>query len=294
MNINKWIKENTFDLTNKTITITGSTGGLLNEVVKILANLNANLILINRNKEKTEKQIQQLKSLYPNITIEFIECDLSNFESVKKATSILKQKAIDILFLGAGVYNVKKFKTETGYNNIFQTNFVSHFYIVKELLPQLNSVNGKVVAVSSVAYNYSIINESNIDFSLHKKSSKVYGNSKRFLTFSLMELLKNENTTLSIVHPGVTLTEMTNHYPKAINWLVKIGIKLFFPKTEQSALSLVKGVFESTEYHEWIGPKIFNIWGKTKKQKIKKITEEESKNIYIIAEEIYNNIKLKG
>lgn len=291
MNIKKWIEENTSDLTNKTIAITGSTGGLLNEVVKILASLNSNLILINRNKEKTEKQINELKSLHPNINIEFIPCDLSNFKSVKLATKILKQKQIDILYLAAGIYNVPKVKTETGHNNIFQTNFVSHYYIVKELLPQLNAVNGKVVAVSSIAYNYYKIDENDIDFTLRKQSSKVYGNSKRFLTFALMHLMQNQKANLSIVHPGVTLTEMTNHYPKAINWLVKSGIKLFFPSKEKATLCLIKGIFEKTNYLEWIVPKIFNIWGKPKKQKIKNISQNEIEKIFYIAENIYNEIR---
>lgn len=293
MNIEKWIKENSSDLQGKTIAITGTTGGLAKHLINTLASLNANFIFLNRDKAKTEKQIQELVLLHPNVKIEFIECDLSNFESVKISTDILKQKHVDILYLAAGVYNVKRFKTDIGFDNIFQTNFVSHYYIVRELLPHLNEINGKVVAVSSIAYNYSKIDENDIDFSLRKKSSKVYGNSKRFLTFALHELMKNQKATLTIVHPGVTLTTMTNHYPKAINWLVKFGIKLFFPTTEQASLSLIKGVFANSSYHEWIGPKIFNVWGKPKKQKIKNATNEESKKIFNIAENIYLNLTIK-
>ena len=124
MNIKKWLNKNTSDLTNKTIAITGSTGGLLNNIVKVFAYLGANLILINRNKEKTEHQINELLSLYPNIKIEYIACDLYNFESVKTATETLKQKRIDILYFADGINNVKRFKTDIGYDNDFQTNFV--------------------------------------------------------------------------------------------------------------------------------------------------------------------------
>ena len=291
MNIQKWLKDNTNDLTGTTIAITGSTGGLAKHVVSILASLNANLILINRNKEKTERQINNLKSLHPTLQVEFIQCDLTDFESVKTATELLKQKRIDILYLAAGVYNVKRYKTSLGYNNIFQTNFLSHYYMVKELLTNIKQVNGKIVAVSSIAYNYSTLDENDLDFSKRNKHSKVYGNSKRFLTFALQELCEKEKVALSVVHPGVTLTEMTNHYPKAINWLVKLGIKILFPPTSQASLSLIEGVFNFTNYHEWIGPKFMNIWGKPKKQKIKNISNEESKKIFNIAENIYSKIK---
>ena len=289
MNI-KCIYENTSDLSNKTIAITGSTGGLGAFLVKTLAGLNANLILINRNKEKTENQIAELSKINPNNKIEFIECDLSDFESVKTATTILKQKQIDILYLAAGVYNIERFKTNLGYDNIFQTNFVSHYYIAKQLLNNIKTTNGKIVAVSSIAYNYSKIDTNDIDFSTRKKHSKVYGNAKRFLTFSLMELAKKENVNLSIVHPGVTLTEMTNHYHKSINWLVKIFINSFCPSTQKASLSLIKGVFENTSYLEWIGPRILNVWGKPKKLKLNTCKEDEINNIFKIAEEIYNNL----
>lgn len=291
MNINKWLSMNTKDLSGKTIAITGSTGTLSNELVFVLAKLNANLILLNRSKEKTEQQIENIHSLYPNTQIEFIECDLSNFERVKNATEILKQKSIDILYLSSGIYNVDRFKSDLGYDNIFQTNFISHYYIAKELLPTLKQNNGKIVAVSSIAYNYSKINEQDIDFSLNKKASKVYGNSKRFLTFALHELCKKEKVNLSIVHPGVTLTNMTNHYPKSINWLVKIGIKLLFPSNKNAVLSLIMGIFENTNYNYWIGPTIFNVWGMPKINKLKIKNNEELIKIFNIAEKIYQNTK---
>ena len=290
MNINKWIKENTSDLTNKTIAITGSTGAITNEMVKVLASLNASLIFLNRNKEKTEKQINEIHSLYPNVEIEFISCDLSNFESVRSATKVLKQKQINILFLSAGVYNVPRFKTNLDYDNVFQINFISHYYMAKELLENIKSVNGKIVAVSSIAHNYTKLDEKNIDFSTKKKHSKVYGNSKRFLTFSLMELCEKEQVNLSVVHPGLTLTEMTNHYPKAINWLVKLFIGLFCPNIKEASLPLIKGVFENTEYHEWVGPPFIQVYGKPKKIKLKTCSENESKQIFEIAEKIYESI----
>ena len=103
------------------------------------------------------------------------------------------------------------------------------------------------MAVSSIAYNYSKIDENDIDFSTRKRASKAYGNSKRFLTFALHELCKNEKVNLAVVQPGVTLTNMTNHYPKAINWLVKIGIKLLFPSLK-SRVSICSTLMLWTEF----------------------------------------------
>ncbi len=290
MNIEKWIKLNTADLTNKTIAITGSTGGITKHLVHVLARLHANFIFINRNKAKTEQQIKELSCAYPNIKITFIQCDLANFEQVKNTVEILQKHTIDILYFAAGVYNVKRFKTNLNYDNVFQTNFVSHYYIAKKLLNNIKAVNGKIVAISSIAHNYSTIDVNDIDFTNQNKHSKVYGNAKRFLTFALHELAKKEDINLSIVHPGLTLTDMTNHYPKYINWLVKIFIGAFCPSPQQASLPLIKGVFDNTSYHEWIGPPILNVYGKPRKIKLTTCSQQESQTIFEIAENIFNEI----
>lgn len=290
MKIKKWLKENTKSLSGKNIALTGSTGGLGNVLTNELAKLGANLILINRDKQKTEKQIKELTTSYPDIKIDFIECDLANFNSVKLATDKLKQFKIDILYLSAGAYNIPRFKTDINFDNVFQINFFSHYYIVNQLLPQLNENKSHVIAVGSIAHNYTTLNVDDIDFSLTKKSSHVYGNSKRFLMFSLFELFKNQSATLSVVHPGVTLTNITNHYHKSINWLVKLTMKMIFPSNKKACLSLIKGVFDSTDYHYWIGPGKKQVWGYPVKTKLKTCSVEESKKIFEISKKLYENV----
>jgi hypothetical protein len=129
-----------------------------------------------------------------------------------------------------------------------------------------------VIAVGSIAHKYSKIREDDIEFESVKKSSLVYGNSKRFFMFSLFKLFENETeTTLSVCHPGVTLTNMTNHYHKSINWLVKIGIKLLFPSPQKATLHLLNSMFVDANYLEFIGPTIFGVWGQTKNKKLTKM-----------------------
>lgn len=288
----KWIKLNTSDLTNKTVAITGSTGGLGNEIVKILAKLNCNLILLNRNSNKSNKQKEELIKLNKNIKIEILELDLCNFKQVKTITQTLKQRQIDFFIHNAAIYNVPIYKTESGFNNVFQTNFVSPYYITKELLSNFNTSNSKVIIVGSIAHNYNKLNENDIDFSHSKKHSHIYGNSKRFLTYSLFKLFEKENLlNLSVTNPGITLTNITNHYPKAINWFVKLGIKLIFPTPKNACLNIVKGLFDNTSNNEWITPKLFNIWGRPTKKVINNYNNQEADKIFEISESIYNKIK---
>ena len=294
--MNKWIKNNITKLSGKTVAITGSTGGLGSHICNHLASGGANLILLNRSIEKTKQQEQDLKRQYPNIDIKIIQTDLADFNSVKQATEQLKQLNIDVLILNAGIYHCPRFITDIGYDNIFVTNFVSHYYMVKQLMPVLSkSTLAKVVAVGSIAHNYCKLNLKDIDYANNYKHSKVYGNSKRFLMFGLHELFKTETKVkLSVVHPGVTFTNITNHYPKVIYNLIKYPMKILFPSPRKASMHIVSGIFNSTDYGYWIGPKIMSVWGKPRISKLKTCTQKEGQGIFKIAENIYEKLlKLK-
>ena len=139
MNIKKWIENNTNKLNGKTVAITGSTGGIGKELCLHLLSLGANLIFLNRNIEKSEKLKNELQVKFVDSKIEIIKLDMQDFESVKNATNELKTKNIDILLLNAGAYLIPRIKTAEGYDNVFMINFISPYYMVKELLPILNN-----------------------------------------------------------------------------------------------------------------------------------------------------------
>ncbi len=290
MNIKKWLNINTENLKGKTIVVTGSTGGLGTELCNYLAKLGADLILVDRNREKSRSFALALKEKY-NIKIECVTADLSDFGSVKNAAEILKQHKIEIFIHNAGAYKISRYTTDLGYDNVFQINFISPYYIIKTLLPDLRKVKGRVVVVGSIAHNYSKADKSDIDFSTRTASSLVYGNAKRYLMFSLYELFKNENeVSLSVTHPGITFTNITAHYPKVIFAIIKHPMMIIFMKPKKAALCILKGCFESTDYHKTIGPHIFSIWGYPKQKLLKTCNKNESEFIFKTAEEIYNKL----
>ncbi len=292
MKIEKWINENTSSLLGKNIAITGTTGGLGQEICQHLASLGANLILMDRNKQRSQDHKEQLSKMFPNIEVSCINVDLENIESVKASIESIIEYNIDIFIHNAGAYNIPRHKCSTGYDNIYQINFVSPYYITRELLPTLKKKHGRVVIVGSIAHAGSKINENDIDFISVKSAEKVYGNSKRYLMFALHELFKNEpDVNFAITHPGITLTNIMSNYPKIISKIIKYPMKVIFISPRLAALSVIKGVFENTEYHSWVGPRILNIWGLPSKKQLKSCSAEESKKIAKIAEEVYKHCK---
>ena len=217
--------------------------------------------------------------------------DLESFTNVKKNTPFIASYDIDYLILNAGAYKIPRRITDKKFDNVFQINFVSQYYLTRKLI-EYHKVK-KVIAVSSIAYNYSKLNEDDIDFSKCVSCGKVYGNSKRFLTASLYEMIKDvPEVDLSIVHPGIAFTNITSHYPKWVFKLIKYPMKVIFPKPKKAALSIIKGVYDECLYYEWIGPKYFDVWGYPHKRKINKISKIESNNINQISCDIYKSINI--
>ena len=290
MNLEKWLKENTESLKDKTVAISGSTGGIGAELCDYLAWLGANLIFLDRNEKKAAALNKSLKQKYGELKTDYIKLDLEDIDSVKNATESLKELKPDILILNAGAYSIPRHKCSTGYDNVFQINFASPYYIVKELKPILEENNGRVVAVGSIAHNYSKTDMEDFDFRSSKKASLVYGNAKRFLMFSLLSLYDGEKG-LSIVHPGITFTNITAHYPKLIFAVIKHPMKVIFMKPKVACLSILKGVFEDCKENQWIGPRLFDVWGRPKKKILKTCKRAEREQIFLKAEQIYEDMK---
>lgn len=286
MNINKWLKKNCESLKGKTVAVTGSTGGLGNELCIYLARLGANLVLVDRNREKSEKFAKVLKEKF-SARVTLVTADLEDKYSVTVATELIKKEKPDIFIHNAGAYSIPRHKTKQGIDNVFAINFASPYYMIKELIPTLRETKGRVIAVGSIAHGYSKSNPEDIDFSGEKAASKVYGNAKRYLMCSLWELFENEkDVKLAITHPGITPTGITAHYPDWLYAIIKYPMKIIFMRPKVAALSILKGVFEQTGYMEWIGPWLFSVWGRPKKSKLSTIPKKESKEIFARAEQI--------
>ncbi len=281
----KWFQKHTESLHGKLVAVSGATGGIGQHLCRQLAQCGASLVLLDRNKIRSFALADSLRAEFHHIEIQHVIVDMTDVTSVKNAAKQLKQLPLDILIHNAGAYSVPRFKTTAGYDNVFQINFVSPYFLTTELLPVLRERNGCVVAVGSIAHRYSKTDPIDPDFSERKAASKVYGNAKRHLMLALYELFKWETkVSLSVVHPGITFTNITAHYPKWIFTIIKHPMKIIFMCPATAALSIIKGVFTTCGYHEWIGPSLFDVWGLPKKKQLHGFGSEECRRVAATAE----------
>ena len=285
MNYSKWLAENTHSLKGKTVAISGSTGGLGRELCFFLASLSASLVLIDRNRSRSEALRAELAREYPDLQARAYYVDLEDVSAVRELALKLANEDIDYLILNAGAYKIPRSKGENGYENVFNINFVSPYIMATSLLPSIKARGGKVVAVGSIAHNYSKIDVNDIDFATRRAPSKIYGNAKRYLMFSLFGLDEYRDH-LSVAHPGIAVTNITSHYPRALYAVMKPFMKLIFMPPKKACLSILYALFTDTRKNEWIGPRFFDVWGLPKKKTLKTCSEEEAEQICKTAKEI--------
>lgn len=285
MKIQKWLEKNTASLVGKTVAISGSTGGLGTALCDHLAYLGADLLLLDRNEARSAAHKTSLEEKY-GVSVKCIQFDLEDMRSVNDTASALENEKFDVLIHNAGAYSIPRKTCENGYDNVFSINFVSPYTLTRKLLPTLKKNGARVVIVGSIAHNYSKIDENDVDFRTRKQASKVYGNAKRYLMTALPALLSKNGIDFAVVHPGITFTNITSHYPKLIFALIKHPMKIIFMSPQKAALCLLSGVFENTEAGEWIGPRLLDVWGLPKKKGLRTVSKKESEKIIEIAEKI--------
>ena len=141
------------DLTGKLIIVTGSSDGIGLETAKDLLNSNAKVIFACRNKAKTEKVINSLPENIRKNAI-FEQLDLESFKSIENFIKTIKSKyqKIDILINNAGMASGYESKTEDGFMNVFQVNYLGNVLLTLLLLDHFNEKESKIVDVSSMGY----------------------------------------------------------------------------------------------------------------------------------------------
>lgn len=287
-NSETWFKTHTDSLVGKRVVLFGATGGIGGELCRYILRLGGTLITVDRNAEKAAQRKAALLRTFPAAELHSVIADLEDMAAVEKACEELETLGVDVLIHNAGAYSIPRKTCDSGLDNIFQINFAAPYYITCRLLPLLEARQGRVVAVGSIAHTYSKTDPNDVMFLDRCKASLLYGNAKRRLMAALPMLLREHPAVaLAVTHPGITFTGITAHYPPWLFAIIKHPMKWVFMPPKAAALCVVQGLFDTTEPREWIGPSVFHIWGKPRKQTLNTIGEEERRQVDRAARETY-------
>eukprot|EP00026_Physarum_polycephalum_P011287 Phypoly_transcript_11495.p1 GENE.Phypoly_transcript_11495~~Phypoly_transcript_11495.p1 ORF type:complete len:354 (+),score=48.42 Phypoly_transcript_11495:120-1181(+) len=236
----------TADLTNKVVIVTGASGGIGEATAKILANMNAHVVLACRSEEKTKAAIERIRKQTQKGKITYLPLDLGDFDSVRDFASEFAELGLPlhVLILNAGVVYAPYSKTKSGFESHFGTNHLGHFLLTNLLLNKLIAAQGRVVAVTSGLYHYGRINFEDINYEKSPYSpSNAYATSKLaniLFANELQNRVKGTGVDVFSVAPGLVKTDASRNHKGLGKILLNIVYFLIGKTPEQGAQTIIK------------------------------------------------------
>jgi uncharacterized protein len=183
----------------QTALVTGASGGIGEELARVLAREGHNLVLVARSTEKLRALADDLGKKHA-ISAEVLTADLTRPEAPREIVAELERRglAIDVLINNAGFANYGAFVEldPTGELNLLQVNIVALTHLTRLLLPDMVArKRGRVMNVASTAA-----------FMPGPLMAAYYASKAFVLSFSeaLNEELRGSGVTVTALCPGPT------------------------------------------------------------------------------------------
>ncbi|KAE9370833.1 putative retinol dehydrogenase 12 [Stipitochalara longipes BDJ] len=250
------VKGRTFLITG---TSTGSVGA--KTALCLAAGHPSTILLLGRSLPKIQPIINQIHTISPETTVQYIPLLLTSLSSVRSAASTILTDSsiptIDVLINSAGVMACPYSKTEDGFESQWQTNFLSHFLLSNLLMPKLLlSSYPRVINVSSSAHLVSDILYSDSGFSDGETYNPIlaYAQSKTaniLFSVELSRRLGERGVQSFALHPGAVDTGLAKYFtPK----MMGEGLKLWEKMGKQKPLRKTLGQGCSTGLRAALDP----------------------------------------
>jgi NAD(P)-dependent dehydrogenase (short-subunit alcohol dehydrogenase family) len=222
-----------YDLTQKTVLITGANSGIGKAAAVQLARLGATVVMACRSTERGTQALADVKRLTNSKKVELLQIDLASQTSIRKSVEVFlkKHSRLDVLIHNAANFDLTQKKpalTEDGIETIFATNHIGVFLMTQLLLDTLKkSAPSRIITVASkglLVYPSLDIEFDNLSGERRYSPQHAYYHSKLaqvMFTYDLAERLQGSGVTVNCVRvTNVALPDdRLTHLPK---WVQKI------------------------------------------------------------------------
>lgn len=274
---NGWTPERLGSLQGKTFLITGANSGAGFQASRILLRKGAQVVMLNRNPDKSTAAIDHLKEEFGgDAKVSFVKMDLAVLASVREAAEEVLQSVprIDALLCNAAIAQVPtQTFTVDGFESQLGTNHYGHFLLCGLLYEHIEASKGRIVVVSSLGYKMGLqtmqFDDMNWDGNYHQ--NRTYCHSKRaqmMFAYELQDRLAaaNKDVEVYVCHPGSSATSLietsgnvfTRAAWKLMTWspMVQTAEKGSYPEVmcaTESGLEQ-RALYGPTGFQEMVGP----------------------------------------
>lgn len=233
------------DLEGKVFLVTGATEGIGKAAALNFAERGATLVLVGRNREKSERVVAELKAASGNERIELLLGDMSKMAEVRAIADQFRARhdRLDVLVNNAGaVFNDYQLSAD-GIEMTFALNHMAYFVLTTRLLDLLQKTPGaRVVSTSSGAHMMGKIDLATVAKRNGKAGFSAYGDSKLaniLFTRELARRLAPSGGTANCIHPGYVRTGFGLNNTGLFVPMAKLMAKLFARTPEKGAETIV-------------------------------------------------------
>jgi NAD(P)-dependent dehydrogenase (short-subunit alcohol dehydrogenase family) len=225
---------------DKLVLITGANAGIGKATAVGLAKLNAEIILLCRDRNRGEKARKEIARQSNNEKVHLMICDLSLQKEIRKFADEFKRnfRRLDVLINNAAAVSPHRKETEEGIELQFAVNYLAPF-LMTHLLSGLIilSAPSRIINVSSQVHANTEINFEDINSEKSYSISRVYAMTKHanvLFTYKLAEILNGKNVTANALHPGVYSTKLLKDL-KSKTIFHKAAVKLLYDSPAKGA-----------------------------------------------------------
>lgn len=214
VNARKPQKRTTVRLDGKKCIITGATSGVGLAAARRIAQAGADLILVNRNPDKSNLVKEELKRDF-GAKVDLVLADFSHLDQVRYAASLILEKnpRLDILINNAGLHNTGRELNEDGIEMVFCVNHLAHFLLTRLLLDRfLESAPSRILYVNSQGHRFGGLDLNDLNWERRSyRGLQGYGASKVAQLMTIWELAEkyaDTGVTINAMHPGAVSTNI--------------------------------------------------------------------------------------
>ena len=231
---------------DRLVVITGATSGIGYRTARKYAEQGAEVLMINRNAEKSEAVCSEIRNEF-GATISYFIADLARLSEIQRAAEHLLSlpRPIDVLIHNAGVHQQTRHENVDGLEENFAIHVLCPLIITKMLLPKYQrDQTGRILLVSSEGYRFAAWGLDLDDLEWKKRhytGNAAYGAGK-LAQLLFMHLLAPElapsHVTINAMHPGMVRTETGKNNSRFYKWYKKTVIDKLSASADVSAEAL--------------------------------------------------------
>ena len=211
-------------MAGKTVLVTGATSGIGRATAEGLAAMGADLAITGRDRGRTERAAQEIRSTTGGRVAAFV-ADLSSQSEVRRLADEVRHALprIDVLVNNVGGYWNTRHVTADGLERTFALNHLAPFLLTNLLLDRLQgSAPARVVTVASNAQAMGRIDFDDLQGERSYSGATAYNQSKLanvLFTYELARRLRATSVTANALHPGVVSTSFGAEDPGLVQRL---------------------------------------------------------------------------